>query len=105
MQGKWVTIAQFAVPETVVRVNLSEISQVEYWAREFGCTPFELRVAVRAVGVTVANVRAYLKSRGWHKLECDDTVGFASPIPSPRGAWPSDQSQAAIGPVRGRSAP
>jgi hypothetical protein len=80
MQGKWVTIAQFAVPKTVVRVGLDQTWQVDYWARQFGCTPYELREAVKTVGIVHTNVRAYLKKKGWHKLECDGSVCFASPI-------------------------
>lgn len=78
--GKWVTIGQFARAETVVRVRLEQTWQVDSWAREFGCTPYELREAVRTVGTEVANVRAYLKRKGWHKLAADGSVCFASPF-------------------------
>ena len=74
------TIAQFARAETVVPVRLDQTWQVDSWAREFGCTPYELREAVRTVGTRVANVRAYLKAKGWHKPARDGSVCFASPF-------------------------
>jgi hypothetical protein len=42
------------------RINIHEKWEVEYWCREFACTPEQLAAAVKAVGVMAADVRKYL---------------------------------------------
>ena len=54
-------------PQDRARVNVHETWEVTYWTKEFGCTAYQLREAVTAVGVMVDNVRAYLRKKGWHK--------------------------------------
>jgi hypothetical protein len=42
------------------KVNVHETWELTYWCGVFGCTPDQLRAAVRAVGVLVVNVRRHL---------------------------------------------
>ena len=51
-------------PQDRNRVNVNEEWERKYWCKEFGCTEQQLRDAVKAVGVMVDKVRAYLKQRG-----------------------------------------
>lgn len=44
------------------RISLSEDYEVRDWSKKFGCTPDELKAAVKAVGNEAAAVEAYLKS-------------------------------------------
>lgn len=37
-------------PADAARVNVSEDYEVQYWCKKFGCTPEQLRAAVKAVG-------------------------------------------------------
>ena len=48
-------------PADAVRVNVNEADEVRYWCDKFGCTPTELRNAVRTVGVLSRNVDAELR--------------------------------------------
>ena len=45
------------------RVNVNEDYELRDWSARFGCTPDELRAAVKAVGVMAKDVEAHLKSR------------------------------------------
>jgi len=45
------------------RINLGEDYEVRYWTQEFNCTDGQLRAAVKAVGVMVNDVRAYLANK------------------------------------------
>lgn len=45
------------------RINVHEPYEVEYWSKKFGCTPDQLRAAVRKVGVMAKDVEAELKRR------------------------------------------
>ncbi|MFD1839097.1 DUF3606 domain-containing protein [Paracidovorax cattleyae] len=47
-------------PQDRSRVNVNEPWEVDYWTKEFGCTETQLRAAVKAVGVMVADVRRHL---------------------------------------------
>jgi hypothetical protein len=44
------------------RVNVNEPYEVEYWTKKFGCTPQELKDAVKAVGPMAADVEDELGS-------------------------------------------
>jgi hypothetical protein len=44
------------------RVNLSEEWELKYWTKELSASADELRAAVKAVGTSVEDVRARLKS-------------------------------------------
>ena len=44
------------------RISLSEVYEVRDWSKKFGCTPDELKAAVKAVGNEASAVEAYLKS-------------------------------------------
>ena len=48
-------------PADAVRLNVNEAHEIRYWCDKFGCTPTELRNAVRAVGVLSRNVDAELR--------------------------------------------
>ena len=50
-------------PADRTRINVNEASELSYWTKELGCTADELREAVNAVGVMVAEVRRYLGRR------------------------------------------
>ncbi len=43
------------------RVNVNESYEVEYWTKKFGCTPAELKAAVKKVGVMAKDVEEELK--------------------------------------------
>jgi len=43
------------------RINVNEPYEVGYWCQDLKCTEAQLRAAVKAVGVMVKDVRAYLK--------------------------------------------
>jgi hypothetical protein len=47
-------------PEDPLKVNLNERWEVEYWTKRFGVTEAKLREAVKAAGVMVKNVEAWL---------------------------------------------
>lgn len=47
-------------PADRTRINIHEDWEVRWWCKELGCTPEQLRAAVRAVGVMVAAVRKHL---------------------------------------------
>jgi hypothetical protein len=47
-------------PADLQRVNVTRHNDIRYWAREFKCTPDQLRNAVKAVGSSAAAVKAYL---------------------------------------------
>jgi hypothetical protein len=48
-------------PQDVLRINIHEPWEVNWWTRELGVTKDQLAAAVRAVGVMAANVRAHLR--------------------------------------------
>ena len=48
-------------PADATRVNVSQPHELRYWCEKFSCTPTELRMAVRAVGVMARAVEAHLK--------------------------------------------
>ena len=50
-------------PADRMRINVNEAWELSYWIKEFGCTADQLRAAVNAVGVMVADVRRYLGRR------------------------------------------
>ena len=43
------------------RINVKENYEVEYWSKELGVKPQQLREAVAEVGTSVAAVRKYFK--------------------------------------------
>jgi len=47
-------------PQDATRVNVHEDYEVRYWCHKFGCTPEELKAAVKKVGVSSAAVEAEL---------------------------------------------
>ncbi|HTT39415.1 MAG TPA: DUF3606 domain-containing protein [Burkholderiales bacterium] len=47
-------------PADLLRVDVTRYNDVRYWAREFKCTPDQLRAAVKAAGTSTAAVKAYL---------------------------------------------
>jgi hypothetical protein len=51
-------------PRDRSRVNVNESWEVAYWCKEMRCTEADLRVAVKAAGVMVTDVRAWLKKNG-----------------------------------------
>lgn len=42
------------------RINVNEPWEVEWWCKQLGVTPEQLREAVRKVGVMVSDVRRHL---------------------------------------------
>lgn len=42
------------------RINVHEAHELRYWTKELGCTPEQLRAAVKAAGVMVSDVRSHL---------------------------------------------
>ena len=49
-------------PQDASRVNVNQDHEVAYWCRKFGCTPSELKAAVKAVGVSSSAVERHLKN-------------------------------------------
>jgi hypothetical protein len=47
-------------PADAQLVNVTRHNEIRYWAREFNCTPDQLRAAVKAAGTSATAVRAYL---------------------------------------------
>ncbi|HYD92388.1 MAG TPA: DUF3606 domain-containing protein [Flavobacterium sp.] len=45
------------------RININQDHEVQYWTKELGVSAEKLREAVKAVGVMVKDVRAYLKKK------------------------------------------
>jgi len=45
------------------RINVHESYEVEYWTKTLGVSPQQLRGAVKAAGVSVKNVKAYLDAK------------------------------------------
>ena len=39
-----------------IRINLGDPQEIAYWSKRFGCSPAELKEAVRTVGVVNAEV-------------------------------------------------
>jgi len=39
-------------PQDAARVNVNEDYEVKYWTKTFGCTPEQLRMVVKKVGVS-----------------------------------------------------
>ncbi len=50
-------------PQDRARIDVNEDYEVQYWTEALGCTPDELRAAVRAVGVSAEAVREHLNKR------------------------------------------
>ncbi|RYX92704.1 MAG: DUF3606 domain-containing protein [Comamonadaceae bacterium] len=48
-------------PDDVLRVQLDEPWQTDYWCAQFFCTPDQLSAAVATVGVMAADVHNHLK--------------------------------------------
>jgi hypothetical protein len=48
-------------PQDRSRVNVHEDWEVKHWTAHFECTEAQLKAAVKAVGVMVKDVEAYLK--------------------------------------------
>ena len=42
------------------RINTGRDFEVRYWTARLGCTPDELRAAIRVVGNSIARVRVYV---------------------------------------------
>lgn len=51
------------VPKDPNVVDINDADEMEYWCREFNCTPEELRAAVEAVGHSAQEVRKYLREK------------------------------------------
>jgi len=47
-------------PADRIRINVHEDWEVDYWRKELGVTPEQLRDAVKQVGVMAADVRKHL---------------------------------------------
>jgi hypothetical protein len=45
------------------RINVSEGYELRDWSTKFGCTPEELKAAVKAVGTSAKAVEEHLKSK------------------------------------------
>ena len=50
-------------PQDAQRINVNEDYEVAYWTNKFGCTPEELKNAVKKVGVMAEDVAAAIKRR------------------------------------------
>lgn len=50
-------------PQDASKVNVNEQWEVQYWCKEFNCTPEQLKKAVDAVGVSAEKVRQHLRGR------------------------------------------
>lgn len=50
-------------PADRLRVNVNEHWELVYWSHKLGCTEAQLCEAVKAVGVMVDEIEAYLKRR------------------------------------------
>jgi len=48
------------VPADPQRINVKEDYEFRYWLKELGCTPNDLRDAVKAVGTSVDAVKQHL---------------------------------------------
>jgi len=51
-------------PVDAARVNVNQAHELRYWCEKFGCTPTELRLAVKAVGVMARAVQTHLEKAG-----------------------------------------
>jgi len=49
------------VPDDVLRVQLNEDWELQYWCGQFFCTPEHLHAAIATVGVMAADVHRHLK--------------------------------------------
>lgn len=50
-------------PQDAQRINVNEDYELKYWTAKFGCTPAQLKAAVKKVGVMAMVVEKELKSR------------------------------------------
>jgi Protein of unknown function (DUF3606) len=50
-------------PADRARINVNEAHELRYWSQKFGCTPDELKAAVKSVGVMANKVEAHLQSK------------------------------------------
>lgn len=48
-------------PQDPRTVNTSQVWEVDYWCKKFGCTSEQLKKAVDAVGTSASHVEKYLK--------------------------------------------
>jgi hypothetical protein len=48
-------------PQDASKINVHEPWELEYWCKELGVTPQQLKAAVAAVGTSVAAVKQHLK--------------------------------------------
>ncbi len=56
-------------PGDVSRVDLHDRLDLDFWCREFGCRPDQLRLAVESVGPSASRVRDFLRRHGWAQAE------------------------------------
>ena len=47
-------------PQDSSKINIHEAWELEYWCKELGVTPQQLKAAVAAVGTSVVAVKKYL---------------------------------------------
>ena len=50
-------------PQDSSKVNVHEDYEVQYWTKKFGCTPQQLKDAVKKVGTGAAAVEKELKKK------------------------------------------
>ena len=50
-------------PQDASKVNVNEPYEMEYWKNKFGCTPQQLRDAVKKVGTGAAAIEKELKKK------------------------------------------
>ena len=50
-------------PEDAKRINVHEDYELRTWSQKFGCTPDQLRAAVKAVGTSAEAVEKHLKKK------------------------------------------
>ena len=48
-------------PEDPLKINLNQFWEINYWTKKFGITVDKLKQAVKAKGVMVVDVEAWLK--------------------------------------------
>lgn len=47
-------------PQDASKINVHEAWELEYWCKELGVTPAQLKAAVQAVGTSVSAVKKHL---------------------------------------------
>lgn len=48
-------------PQDRIRINVHEDYELRDWSKKFGCTPEQLKAAVKAVGTMAGDVEKHLK--------------------------------------------